>query len=30
MGKMTIGDLRQKQALPLEAKIIVSKQRIKE
>ena len=27
---MTIGDLRQKQALPLEAKIIASKQRIKE
>lgn len=27
---MTIGDLRQKQALPLEAKIISSKQRIKE
>ena len=26
---MTIGDLRQKQALPLEAKIIASKQRIK-
>lgn len=30
MAKLTIGDLRQKQSLPLESKIIMSKQRIKE